>query len=151
MPLIDAPSWGVFSLLTGPTALAVLAVIVGAWRRWWSLPAAVLAANLTSHVLKRLIGRERPPAEQWLVEASNYSLPSGHATGAAAFAMALTLIIGWRAWSLLAWVGALVIGLSRLALGVHWVEDVLTGWILGVIVATVTWWISLKLTPGKRL
>lgn len=78
MPLIDAPSWGVFSLLTGPTALAVL---------------AVLAANLTSHVLKRLIGRERPPAEQWLVEASNYSLPSGHATGAAAFAMALTLII----------------------------------------------------------
>ena len=83
MPLIDAPSWGVFSLLTGPTALAVL---------------AVLAANLTSHVLKRLIGRERPPAEQWLVEASNYSLPSGHATGAAAFAMALTLIIGWRAW-----------------------------------------------------
>ena len=85
MPLIDAPSWGVFSLLTDPTALAVL------------------AANLTSHVLKRLIGRERPPAEQWLVEASNYSLPSGHATGAAAFAMALTLIIGWRAWSLLAW------------------------------------------------
>lgn len=81
MPLIDAPSWGVFSLLTGPTALAVLAVL------------AVLAANLTSHVLKRLIGRERPPAEQWLVEASNYSLPSGHATGAAAFAMALTLII----------------------------------------------------------
>lgn len=78
MPLIDAPSWGVFSLLTDPTALAVL---------------AVLAANLTSHVLKRLIGRERPPAEQWLVEASNYSLPSGHATGAAAFAMALTLII----------------------------------------------------------
>ena len=58
MPLIDAPSWGVFSLLTGPTALAVL------------------AANLTSRVLKRLIGRERPPAEQWLVEASNYSLPS---------------------------------------------------------------------------
>ena len=92
MPLIDAPSWGVFSLFTGPTALAVL---------------AVLAANLTSHVLKRLIGRERPPAEQWLVEASNYSLPSGHATGAAAFAMALTLIIRWRAWSLLAWVGAL--------------------------------------------
>lgn len=88
MPLIDAPSWGVFSLLTGPTALAVL---------------AVLAANLTSHVLKRLIGRERPPAEQWLVEASNYSLPSGHATGAAAFAMALTLIIRWRAWLLLAW------------------------------------------------
>ena len=94
-------------------------------------------------MLKRLIGRERPPAEQWLVEASNYSLPSGHATGAAAFAMALTLIIGW--------VGALVIGLSRLALGVHWVEDVLTGWILEAIVAAVTWWISLKLTPGKRL
>lgn len=128
MPLIDAPSWGVFSLLTDLTALAVL---------------AVLAANLASHVLKRLIGRERPPAEQWLVEASNCSLPSGHATGAAAFAMALTLII--------AWVGALVIGLSRLALGVHWVEDVLTGWILEAIVAAVTWWISLKLTPGKRL
>jgi len=88
--LIDAPSWGVFSLFTGPTALAVL------------------AANLASHVLRRVIGRERPP-----VDASNHSLPSGHATAAAAFAMALTLIIGWRVWSLIAWVGALVIGLSR--------------------------------------
>ncbi|WIM71724.1 hypothetical protein QP028_08485 [Corynebacterium suedekumii] len=78
--------------VTGPTAMAVLALLIamvdyGRTRRWavWLLPAAVLAANLASHLLKALIGRERPPEVYRLIVETSPAFPS-------------VTPPGWRRW-----------------------------------------------------
>ena len=158
MPPIDAPEdtlrgfLHLFSMVTGPTAVALLAVAVGLARRgrWLLLPGTVLVANLASHVLKRVVGRERPPEGEWLVEVSSASFPSGHATGAAAGAAALTFLLGWRVLVGLVWLGAGGVGISRVLLGVHWPTDVLAGWLLGVVAAVVVWSATQKLIRRKQ-
>lgn len=143
--------------VTGPTFTGLLALLLGVG---WAararrvvpllLPAMVLTANLVSHLLKRLIGRERPPVEEWLIDVGNHALPSGHATATAAFAMALTLLLWpwggwWRVPVATAWGLSLVVGLSRLVLHVHWASDVLAGWLVGAAVALITYFAALKL------
>lgn len=149
------PAVAALSAVTGPTMVAVYAVVVAAvacmrTRRIWPaavLPVAVLAANLASHLLKAVIGRERPPEELRLVVETNHALPSGHATGVAAFAMVLTLWLSRVPGSRIAgrwlipgiWVLALAVSLTRLYLGVHWLTDVLAGLALGAVVGAVVW------------
>lgn len=69
---------------------------------------------------------------------SSYSFTSGHATMAVVFYGVLSLLLarrlrGWRRWSLvgLGVILALLIGFSRLYLGVHYPSDVLGGYLLG--------------------
>ncbi|MFC1643118.1 phosphatase PAP2 family protein [Myxococcota bacterium] len=76
------------------------------------------------------------------VEASGYGFPSGHAFGAAAvyLALAVGLACRWPRWRLpllaVAWVIVVGVGVSRVYLGVHYLTDVVAGWLLGA--ATVT-------------
>ncbi|WP_245802108.1 phosphatase PAP2 family protein [Corynebacterium pacaense] len=132
-----------FTTLTGPTFMWIYSIIVGcATRRIWP-PVAVGAANIISHVLKKVVDKQRPGASQ-LVEETNASLPSGHAVGAAAFAMVLTLLVR-RWWVSAVWLLALLVGLSRVYVGVHWPSDILAGWALGAGVAALTSWSFLRL------
>ena len=90
---------------------------------------------------KLLWGRDRPPVPERLVEISTYSFPSGHAMMSAllatvAIAVMLRSTTSWlRQPAVLAVpVGlSLVIGLSRIYLGAHWVTDVLAGWVFGAL------------------
>lgn len=133
--------------VTRPSLLLLYAAIVAgvaALRgraRWLYLPAAVLVANVLSHLLKAVIGRQRPGPEFQLVHEVNPAMPSGHAMGAAAFAAALTLLVGGRrVWlCVAAWALAVLAGMSRLYLGVHWFSDVVVGFLLGVAVSVVMW------------
>ena len=87
--------------------------------------------------INRLDGRVRPPVADWAGSAGGPSFPSGHTTVASLFAASCAWVIatrvrsGWPRRSI--WIGAavyaLLVGLSRIWLGVHWPTDVLGGWL----------------------
>lgn len=123
--------------------LGGLALTLALLRRWReaTLAVATLAASALTLVLKLLIGRPRPAAPDLRVleQASSLSFPSGHASSIVLICGLLAYLVArhvrsrglrWGAYGLLA---ALVIamGASRIYLGVHWLSDVLGGYLLG--------------------
>jgi undecaprenyl-diphosphatase len=97
-----------------------------------------LVATLLADVLKAATDRPRPsvadPAIHPLVAVpGSSSLPSGHAAGAVAAALAVGLVHPRLRWPLL--LLAALIALSRVWLGVHYLTDVIAGAALGCVVA----------------
>ncbi len=72
-----------------------------------------------------------------LTTATGYSFPSGHTTGAAAMYSSLSFAIRKRKISILCAISILLVGISRLYLGVHWLIDVTTGLILGIVLSMI--------------
>ncbi len=99
-------------------------------------------------IIKNLVERMRPPAELALYTPGDYSFPSGHATTAVVFFGFLAYYLAHRrAHGRRIWIYAaatllmLLIGVSRVYLGVHYPSDVLAGFMLGAL-----WlWIGIKL------
>jgi undecaprenyl-diphosphatase len=97
-----------------------------------------LVATLLADVLKAATDRPRPsvadPAIHPLIAVpGSSSLPSGHAAGAFAAALAVGLVHPRLRWPLL--LLAALIALSRVWLGVHYLTDVIAGAALGCVVA----------------
>ncbi|GAA5317551.1 MAG: phosphatase PAP2 family protein [Candidatus Pelagadaptatus aseana] len=96
--------------------------------------------ELTAYlVLKNGIKRERPQEQladfSALIKPSDkFSFPSGHT--AAAFVFAFMVFQFYPAYSVIAFVWAALIGLSRVLLGVHYPGDILAGMVLGVFSAS---------------
>lgn len=123
------------------------------FKKRWVYEAKVYSLTLFLSIfsfasIKQLVGRDRP--ESILVDAYNYSFPSGHSTMAMAIALgvyfvfvdkirfkkvALSVAISW----------AILVGFSRIYLNVHWFSDVLAGLSLGVVCAILS-----KLYVSKR-
>ena len=89
-------------------------------------------ALLLNLLLKAIFIRPRP--EEWtrIVEETNYSFPSGHAMSSAALAFAL-IAVTWRTrwrWPVvvLTVLYTVMIGITRLYLGVHYPTDIIGGW-----------------------
>ncbi|HEY5103647.1 MAG TPA: phosphatase PAP2 family protein [Acidimicrobiales bacterium] len=92
---------------------------------------------LVADVLKSFVGRARPHFDQ-LTGFSGTSFPSGHAVATAACFAGFALVIGRRrSLKVRALLAGLAVGLAtgtawvRIALGVHWLTDVLAGLALG--------------------
>jgi undecaprenyl-diphosphatase len=103
-----------------------------------------------SEAQKYWIARVRPDIEPHLVIVKTSSFPSGHATSSMIFYLALALALTARTrWNRIAATGAtllsLLIGTSRVMLGVHWPSDVIGGWAFGML------WVLLTLRPAERL
>ncbi|NYJ07428.1 phosphatase PAP2 family protein [Petropleomorpha daqingensis] len=108
------------------------------WTAAWVLTAIVLIAPLTTAV-KELVGRVRPDFVNGGARLESLSFPSGHSSGSAT----LVTVVLVLTWPLLTRTGrriclglgialALLVGLTRMWLGVHFLSDVLGGWALGV-------------------
>lgn len=106
-----------------------------------AVPLTVVAAFLVNDVLKSLVDEQRPcrTLHTVTVEAcpalGDWSFPSNHTVIAAATAAALLLVD--RRLGLLAAVLALLMGASRVWIGVHYPHDVLAGLVVGALVGTL--------------
>lgn len=99
--------------------------------------AAAVAAYVLSKVIKMLVPNPRPfevltEAHVLYTHGGGDSFPSGHATFY--MSLAASLFFYHRKLALVYFLGALVIGLARIAVGVHWPLDILSGWVLGGII-----------------
>jgi undecaprenyl-diphosphatase len=134
------------------TVLAAATIGFLAYRRRAGDAVLVLVVSVGTGLLvlfgKRLVGRERPPQEFWLMHESTQSFPSGHALASMAILGVISLLVGRalgpgtaRGWLRVGVaVFILLIGMSRIYLGVHWATDVLGGWTTGAA------WLLLCLT-----
>ncbi|BAL91761.1 putative phosphatase [Actinoplanes missouriensis 431] len=98
-----------------------------------------LGAMILDPSLKALIGRVRPVVEVPVATAPGNSFPSGHALGSMVVYGMIVLVFlpavrrRWRPFFIgAAAVIVAAIGFTRIALGVHFLSDVLAGWLLGV-------------------
>ncbi len=129
---------------SAPVYIAVFAAIAGwlLWRRRRRLALFVVVTLIGSSLLnalaKLMVHRARPVLPDPVAHQSGLSFPSGHAQGAmVAYAVLLLIFLprlhgAWRVVAIAVAVAMVVaIGFSRIALGVHFVSDVLAGYVLG--------------------
>ncbi len=105
---------------------------------------AIIGSALLNLGAKQLFARERPSLWESIAPESSFSFPSGHAMGSMTLACVLVLLTWhtrWR-WLVLAAssVFVVLVGLSRVYLGVHYPSDILAGW-----AAALTWTAALYL------
>lgn len=102
------------------------------------------AANL---ILKLLFHRDRPAFWQSLITETGYSFPSGHAMLTSALILCVIAILWKTRWRVISIIfGALLIlliGFSRLYLGVHYPTDIIAGWSVSAV------WIAIVLLMLK--
>jgi membrane-associated phospholipid phosphatase len=138
-----------FSALASPIWVATLtcgALLFSVLKRWWYASLAVIltipAGTLLGEGIKVLVHRERPFHESPFLDLTGYSFPSGHTISAtllygllAVFAILLFKSLRWRVTAAIsALLMVFLVGLSRIALGAHYLTDV-----LGAIVAGIVW------------
>src|SRR5215212_6475312 len=123
----------------------LVAAVIFFYRKGWRLSAILLLVStggsiVLTTVLKSVFQRARPELFDSGYQASFYSFPSGHATVAVGFYGMLTLILAYRLRATARWAVAvlgilvvLLIGFSRLYLGVHYPTDVLAGYLAALL------------------
>jgi membrane-associated phospholipid phosphatase len=115
------------------------------WKKWWpslvTLIVAVPGGMLLNEWVKILVHRQRPFVDGPFVDWSGYSFASGHTIGATLLYGQLLLFVlpalKTRHWRLLSIFSAvflvLLVGFSRIALGAHFLTDVLAAIIFGIV------------------
>jgi undecaprenyl-diphosphatase len=129
-PMRAATTLGYYMVVVPLLAASSLAFYLRGWR----LSAVMLVISTAGSVflttvLKVVFRRARPEVIDSGYTAGFYSFPSGHATVAVGFYGALALILAYHLRGPARWAVVLLIGFSRLYLGVHYPTDVLAGFL----------------------
>jgi undecaprenyl-diphosphatase len=152
--------------LGGYTVLGLVTLVTatGFWlARRRSLAVFILAAAIGAvfwtESLKLLFARPRPEVVPHVVTVHTLSLPSGHATSTMAIYVTQALVLASyqtrRRLRVLivatAVIVSLLVGCSRVFLGVHWPSDVAAGWTLGGAWALLCWIVAVRLRERNVL
>jgi undecaprenyl-diphosphatase len=150
------------SALGGVTVLTLLTVtvagfcgLIGNWRAMWTVLAAAAGGQTLSSLLKYLLSRQRPEVVPHFVDVSSASFPSGHAMVSAAVYLTLGILLAefverrcLKTYLIgVAIVLTVVIGASRVYLGVHYPTDVLAGWTAGAMWAVLCGYAAVWIRP----
>ena len=150
---VDISALGGYTLLW-LFGVAGIAWLIAAGKRAEAAGIAVslIGSSVIDGLLKSWIARPRPELVPHLVQVTNASFPSGHAMISSAVYLTLALMLaegieaeGWRGRAgrvaVVAFFSglAVLIGMSRVYLGVHWPSDVLAGWCFGTAWALLVW------------
>jgi len=147
-------------------AWQIVLAVVALWLLSRRLPRLALfvvvtaaGSSLLNTVVKAAVHRIRPVLANPVAHETGASFPSGHAQAAiVGYAILLLVFLpvlhgGWRkAAVLLAVLAVLAIGFSRVALGVHYVSDVVGGYVLGAawVAAMAAAFNAMRVDRGRR-
>ncbi len=123
---------------------SVLAILFAAHhhgrRMAWRIGIGMAAAEGVTELLKLVLSRTRPDVLHQ-VSASGSSYPSGHALNSIVIWVLIALMLvrleGMRGTARFLFAIPLVVGWSRVYLGVHWPSDVLAGWGIGLVLVAL--------------
>ncbi|MDQ0453793.1 phosphatase PAP2 family protein [Rhizobium paknamense] len=155
----DMTSLGGFTIITLVTVLSVLYLVAAGKYRNAALIALAMSLGAAAETgLKLLFSRARPDVVPHLVEVQTMSFPSGHAMMSAITYLTLGAMLArsqpnWRLRAFVFGCGVfltLLIGISRIFLGVHWPTDVMAGWTVGSAWALIVWLIADYLNKNRR-
>lgn len=116
----------------------------------------VIVSRLVNMTIKELVGRARP---EWMeFSQSENSFPSGHAMNNMSLYLALLIVIllvvsapKWKIFFTVILIGLpLIIGISRVYFGVHYISDVVAGWGIGAFMALTSCYIYFKIQSKIR-
>lgn len=156
-PVVDVSALGGFAVLALVTLFALgYLLTLKRWSDALMLLTATIGGTALSEGLKLGFSRPRPDLVAHIVETTSMSFPSGHAMLSAATYLTLGALIArtqpkrrLRGYVIgVALMLTVLIGISRVYLGVHWPTDVLAGWCLGAAWALACWSVATWLAGG---
>lgn len=125
---------GVIVLAVATLAIVITLLVRKKYPQALLIAVGVGSVSALNVLLKTLFDRPRPDLWEWLITETSFSFPSGHSVASCAFALCIVLLLWNTKWRILTTVVAsiyvLLIGTSRLYLGVHYPTDILGGWLL---------------------
>jgi len=141
---------GAFIVIALTFVLAGLFVYKREYYRAMVVLVGVGGASVLNLILKAIFERPRPTLWERIVVEHGFSFPSGHAMASAALGVALAVALWnsrWRWWAFTTAAAYIVIiGFTRLYLGVHYPTDIVAGWFV-----SIAWVMAVALLFNTRL